>query len=112
MEMPTWLISVLGGIGGAILTLITTLIVNHVSYKHEYYRMIIEKRMKTYNNIESLVSSINKKSEKLPQTINKNNVELLKPFEEEIESADIEVLWLSNNMKTALDSLKEAFLIV
>ena len=42
MEMPTWLISVIGGVGGAVVTLITTLIVNRVSYRHDYYKMIIE----------------------------------------------------------------------
>ena len=60
--MGTWLISVLSIVGGALLTLITTLIVNRVSYKHEYYKMIIEKRIHAYNNVEHLATSIKSNS--------------------------------------------------
>lgn len=103
MEMPTWIISVLSVIGGASLTLITTLIVNQVSYKNEYYKMIIEKRIKAYNNIEHLINTVNNIGwERISESIAKNDIRQLQPIRDEIDLAESDSIWLSREMKSAL----------
>lgn len=106
--MSTWLISVLSIVGGALLTLITTLIVNRVSYRHEYYKMIIEKRIKAYNNVEHLVTAIKSDSFKhVLDSIDSNRVSLLQPIMDDIKLSKSETLWLSKEMKKALNDLDE-----
>lgn len=103
MEIPTWIISVLSVIGGASLTLITTLIVNQVSYKNEYYKMIIEKRIKAYNNIEHLINTVNNIGwERISESIAKNDIRQLQPIRDEIDLAESDSIWLSREMKSAL----------
>lgn len=106
--MGTWLISVLSIVGGALLTLITTLIVNRVSYKHEYYKMIIEKRIHAYNNVEHLAIAIKSNSFKhIMDSVDSNKVSLLQPIMDDINLAKSETLWLSKEMKKALNDLDE-----
>ena len=106
--MNTWLVSIIGIIVGAVLTLICTLIANRISYKNEYYKMIIEKRIKAYNNVEHLVTAINSNSFKhILDTIDKNSVSLLQPIVDDIKLAKSETLWLSKEMKKALNDLDE-----
>lgn len=103
MEIPTWIISVLSVIGGASLTLMTTLIVNQVSYKNEYYKMIIEKRIKAYNNIEHLINTVNNIGwERISESITKNDIRQLQPIRDEIDLAESDSIWLSREMKSAL----------
>lgn len=103
MEISTWIISVLSVIGGASLTLITTLIVNQVSYKNEYYKMIIEKRIKAYNNIEHLINTVNNIGwERISESIVKNDTRQLQPIRDEIDLAKSDSIWLSREMKSAL----------
>lgn len=104
MEMPTWLISVLSIVSGAFLTLITTLIVNRVSYKQEYYKMIIEKRIKAYNTIEQFVNNIKEIETKALTDLNGTNKDVFFNFlHNEIKKAISESLWLSNKMKKSLN---------
>ena len=56
MIVPEWLTAVICVIVGALLTFIATLIVNRVSYKNEYYKIIIEKRIQAYKNVEHLIN--------------------------------------------------------
>jgi len=110
--MGTWLISVLSIVGGALLTLITTLIVNRVSYKHEYYKMIIEKRIHAYNNVEHLATSIKSNSFKhILDSVDGNSISLLQPIMDDIKLAKSETLWLSKEMKKALNDLDETVLL-
>lgn len=103
MGMSTWIVSVLSVIGGASLTLITTLIVNQVSYKNEYYKMIVEKRIKAYNNIEHLINTVNNIGwERISESIVKNDTRQLQPISNEIDLAKSDSIWLSREMKGAL----------
>ena len=102
--MGTWLISVLSIVGGALLTLITTLIVNRVSYKQEYYKMIIEKRIKAYNTIEHFVNSIKDLETKALTDLNGTNKDdFFNLLHKEIEKAKSVSVWLSNKMKESLN---------
>ncbi len=112
METTTWVMSVIGVFSGAMLTLITTLIVNQVSYKNEYYKMIIEKRVKAYNCIEKLINDLFEKYNKLPKEIDNSNVSLLIPLIDEINSANNESIWLSKKIKTALNFWRDDLLLV
>ena len=104
--MPTWLISVLSIVGGAFLTFITTLIVNRVSYRQEYYKMIIGKRIKAYNAIEQFVNNINEIETKIITDLNGTNLDVfLNLLQKEIENAKSESVWLSNKMKESLNGL-------
>jgi hypothetical protein len=112
MEMPTWLISVIGGVSGAVVTLVTTLIVNRVSYKHEYYKMIIEKRIKAYNNVERLLYLIKSESLKSMSKIHVLKDEnTLKSLEQEIKNVKDDSVWLTETMKMAVSSfIKSVYL--
>lgn len=105
--MSTWLISALSIVGGALLTLITTLIVNRVSYRNEYYKIIIEKRIQAYKNVEHLLNNIKRTGlQTISQAILNNNLDLLKPLKEEIDLAQSESIWLSRKMKNALQKME------
>lgn len=105
--MSTWLISVLSIFGGALLTLFTTLIVNRVSYRNEYYKIIIEKRIQAYKNVEHLINNIKRTGFRIiSQAVLNNNLDLLKPLKEEIDLAQSESIWLSQEMKNALQKME------
>ena len=104
--------TLVGIIVGAALTLIGTLIANRVSYRNEYYKMIIEKRIKAYNNVEHLATAI--KSNSFKHILNSNDcnrVALLQPIIDDIKLAKSETLWLSKEMKKALNDLDETVLL-
>ena len=105
--MNNLLASFLGIAVGAALTAISTLIVNQVSYKHEYYKMVIEKRLHAYNNIEHLVNNIKSIGlDAIVKAVNRNDLDFLRPLKEEIKTAKSEKVWLSKEMKKALDELE------
>ena len=94
------------------MTLITTLIVNRVSYKQEYYKMIIEKRIHAYNNIEHLVTTVKSNSFKfILDSVESNRIARLQPLVDDIKLAMSESLWLSKEMKTALNEFDESVLL-
>ncbi len=109
MVIPEWLTAVICVIVGALLTFIATMIVNRVSYRNEYYKMIIEKRIKAYNNVERLLYSI--KSESLKCLLKMHvlrDANALKSLKLEIKKVKDDSVWLSEKMKVAVSSLINA----
>jgi len=107
MIVPEWLTAVICVIVGALLTFIATLIVNRVSYKNEYYKIIIEKRIQAYKNVEHLINNIKRTGIRtISQAIWNNSLDLLKPLKDEIDLAKSESIWLSQEMKNALQRME------
>ena len=65
--------------------------------------MIIEKRIKAYNNIEHLINTVNNIGwERISGSIAKNDIRQLQPIRDEIDLAESDSIWLSREMKGVL----------
>lgn len=110
--MNKLIITILGALAGSGLTLITTLIINNISYKKDYYKIIIEKRIQAYQSIEHLVNNIKDIGKNaMAKRLWEKDDKILLPLKEEINMAKKDAIWQSNEMRNVLYCLDNSLSI-